>query len=341
MGIKHRIQHKYLQLRTAIVMLMATVVLVGCGTSTVNLVVVRPAPINTRAYGGTVSVGAITPVAFDLVEVSGQLRQEVMREILNGVAGVVRLMDFGGGLTITGRLDEYAPVLRENRRADTCRDTVQTTVDGKLVAKQVSRPCEYRWYDWTARVAVTVQISAANGQVIVLKPVWREASGRSGEVRDAAPPLPILHSTLQQLRHQVAEEIAWLVVPHRERVNVMFYDCDEPAKAVCESALRAMSSSDYDGAVASYTQALGMLEQAGAPSKERAEVFWNRGLVFQYSHRYDEARADFIRADQLDPRSLYSNQVNVVERERNAHAILLQEGLIPVSKTPAPSAPKP
>lgn len=315
-------------------LLLSAVACAACGTSTVNLAIVHPAAINARAYGGTVSVPPVLPARPDLQFAAGQLRHEIAAKIHGGVGGTVRLMEIGGGLTIYARLDDYNENLQGRSRPDTCKDTVREEKDGKKTEKQVERECNWRWYEWTASVAVMVQVSAANGQMLALQPITRQASGRTVEVRDAQPAVPNLHAVLQNLRLEVADQIAWLVVPHSERINVKFYDCDAPATSVCEMALRQLADAQHDAAIASYTQALQLLENARAPAKERAEVLWNRGLVFKYAHRYDEARADLIRANELDPSWEYRVQIEEIERARANHRQLLDQGLQPVQPPP-------
>jgi tetratricopeptide (TPR) repeat protein len=302
----------------------------ACGTSTVNLTVVRPAAINARAYGGTVTVPAVLPMRPDLNLAAGQLRHEIAVRIQNGLGGTVRLMEVGGGVHVYARLDDYSENLQSRSRADSCKDTVKEVKDGKTTFKEASVPCTWRWHEWTARVSVMTQISTATGEMLALRPVTRQATGRTTEVREGQVPLPNLHAVLQGLRQEVADEIAWLVVPHSERLNVKFYDCDEPAKAVCEVALRQLADGQHDASVASFTQALQALENARAPATERAEVLWNRGLVFKYAHRYDEARADLIRAHELDPSMEYAAQIEEIERARGNHHQLLEQGLQPV-----------
>lgn len=314
---------------------LSVVALGACGTSTVSMMVVRPSPINAQTYGGTVSVAGFSPAYPDYAVVAGQLKQEVAERVANNVGGVVRLLDYGGGLVISGQVEEYATYLKEGMRQAECIDKVTTSDGPDAATKLASRPCRWRWFDWTARAVVTTRVTTAAGQPLLIQPMTAERTGRTGEVRDVAPPPPNAHQLLQELRHELAQQIANLVVPHLQRVDAIVYDCAEPATKACEAGTQYFAASKYDPAVSAYTQALALLDKDGASSKERAKVLWNRGLVFEFSRRFDEAIADFRVANQLDPQDAYRDQQAAVEHERDLHYKLLQEGL-----GPQPTPPK-
>lgn len=155
------------------------------------------------------------------------------------------------------------------------------------------------------------------------------------QVRDIMPTPPNSHPILQELRMSVAEQIAWLVAAHRERVNVVFYNCEKPAKATCEVGVQRMAEGRYDEAAAAFTDALAQLDRAGANKDDRAKVLWNRALVFEFSRQFDQAEADLRAAYALDDERQYRDQIGAVERERAAHQQLLEQGL-----GPQPQAPK-
>jgi tetratricopeptide (TPR) repeat protein len=324
-------------------LLALTLALSACGTSTVQMVVVRPAVLNTRAYGGTVTVGDWRPAFADYTEVAGQLRYEIASRMLDSVAGSVRLMDYGGGLVVTGQVDDYAMTLRELTRSEPCdRDDAP---DGKAVegvAAPQTRPikatCTWHWYEWRARVAVQAKVATASGQVLVWRPMTAERAGKTYEAKGYAPAPPNGHSILQSLRQEIADRVAGLVAPRKERVSVTLFDCAEPAKAVCEAGVRALAGSRFDEAVQVFTEAIGRLEAAKISSGEVAKAHWNRAIVLQYARRFDEAWTDLQRCQQLDPSDIYARQLAELQRERTMHLQLLDQGVAP-PQPPAQSAP--
>lgn len=324
-------------------LLALTLALSACGTSTVQMVVVRPAVLNTRAYGGTVTVGEWRPAFADYTEVAGQLRYEIASRMLDSVAGSVRLMDYGGGLVVTGQVDDYAMTLRELTRSEPCdRDDA---ADGKAVegaATPQTRPikgtCTWHWYEWRARVAVQAKVATASGQVLVWRPMTADRSGKTYEAKGYAPPPPNGHAILQSLRQEIADRVAGLVAPRKERVSVTLFDCAEPAKAVCEAGVRSLAGSRFDEAVQVFTEAIGRLEAAKVSSGELAKAHWNRAIVLQYARRFDEAWTDLQRCQQLDPSDIYARQLADLQRERAMHLQLLDQGVAP-PQPPAQSAP--
>ena len=191
--LRHRSARWWLVLLTA-----AAAVLPACGTSTVQMVVARPAVINARAYGGTVTIGAWIPAYADYAEVAGQLRQEIAERVLNSVAGSVRLMDYGGGLVVTGRVDEYSMNLRELVRTEPCHKPAPPpppAAEGEAPAAKV-RPqamvnstCTWRWYEWQARMAVEAKVTTASGEVLLWRPIVAQRQGKTYEGKDYVPAL--------------------------------------------------------------------------------------------------------------------------------------------------------
>ncbi len=334
-GIGAAIAKKGWRLGPTVAALAALLTLASCGTSTVSMMAVRPAILNAQAYGGTVSVAGFAPAHPDYALISGQFRNEVAERIAGGVGGTVRLLEYGGGLVISGRVEAYTAQLHAHERLTTCTDSVSVDGGKSSATKNIERPCAWRWLDWQCRVVVTAQVTDPSGRVLIIRPISYERSGSTTQVRDAAPVPPNLHPILQELRLRAAEEVAWLVTPHHERVNAVFYDCQKPATAACEFGVKRMAEARYDEAVAAFTDALAQLERAGASAADRAKVLWNRAIVLQFSRRFDEAVADLQAAHRLDPQDEYRDQIAVVERERAAHQQLLEQGL-----GPQPQAPK-
>jgi len=310
----------------------------ACGQSTVSFMVVRPAILNIRAHGGTVTVQHFLPGMPDLAEVAGQLRAEVIAHVAGDVPGAVQLNEYGGGVVLTARVDDYRLTLFERSRSDTCSVDARQP-DGSR--KTVRQPCDKRWYDWTARMAVAAQVSAAAGKLLSSQVIVDQNSGSTAEVTDTAPVPPNGHNLLQVLRLRTAQKIASLVAPTKVRVDVTLYECEEPGKDACKTGIRLFAESKYDQAIAAFTHAIGALESSKADTDDVAEAYFDRAIVFQYSRRFDEALADLKRADMLDPSDGYKVQQAEVERERALHLQLVEQGLAPAGSPAAPPPPPP
>ncbi len=297
----------------------------ACGTSTVQMVVVRPAMINARPYGDTVSVlGFQSPMPF-LQGAAEALRMDVEQRIVASPGGVVRLMQGPAGLQVSGSLLEHGVTSFVHDRPAQCTDNVTVVQNGVKTQQSVTRNCVYRRIDWRVRVVAHVRVSTAQGQLIYLRSHMAEESGVTSEQVDIEPSLPYLEGKLSMLRARVAEQIAAVVAPHRDRVDVVFFDCEEPAKQACAAGVQQFAASQYDQAEGAFTDAIGRL--GNSKPADQAEAYWNRGLVYQFSRRFDQAMADFRKSCELESRMACDRQMQSVEMERGLHDKLIDEGL--------------
>jgi hypothetical protein len=299
----------------------------ACGTSTVNLMVVRPAVINARPYGDTITVAGFQALRPEFAMPAEALRMDLSQRVIASVGGVVRLMEQGGGLIASGAVLEHGMIYVERTRVARCTETVRHDDNGVITTEQVQQDCPYRRLDWTARVTVHLRVTTPAGQVLYLRRHAADRHGTTQEVRGAAPIPPDSSTILAELRAEVADQMAGVLVPHRERVQTTFYDCDEPAKAACEAGVRLFANSNYDGAVAAFTDAIDKLTRAGTPNDQQAKAWWDRSVVYQFSRRFDLALTDLQKSCQLDPRGACEVQRHSVEHERAVHAQLVDEGL--------------
>ena len=299
----------------------------GCGTTTVSLVVVRPAMLNAHAYGGTVSVVGFAPHGPSTTFVATQLRAELSQRVIDSVGQTVQLLPQGGGLTVSGQVEDYHLGVTEGFRNARCTEKVRVQQDGAWVSRNVEMPCVFKWFDWSARASVLMQVQNPQGQVIFHQRVARSSSGRTFEQRGGTPPPPNPVPILDGLRTEVVDGMAEVIVPHRVRVNATFYDCPKPANAACEAGVKAMARSDYDTALRAFSDAQRMLTDTHAPQEDVAKTFWNRALVYEYSRRFDEATADYRQALALDPCDRYREGLRSVEVERQRHLQLIDQGL--------------
>ena len=317
---------------------------VGCGTTTVSMLVVRPALINAQPYGGTTSVAGVVASNPMQVPAANALRAEIEQAILAGHGGVVRLVQLGGGLAITGKIDQYGVAISTEEEDARCKlkttvkvEQAQTETEQPETARPetaqadeqpADRPCKRYRSRWQARVIVTVRITSSQGQVVFYRQLVQAKDGVSGWQDEQVPTPPSQDQTLLQLRRAVADQIAWIVVPHQERVAAVLYDCEAPAEALCENGARQLAASNYQGALETYAQALEALrKRPGVPASELAEVHWNRAIVAKYGRMFDLAVQELKAAIQLDDSGTYRHELIEVQRAADDHNRLIDQGL--------------
>ena len=302
----------------------------ACGTSTLSLVVVRPAVINAQPFGGSVTVAGFRSLRPEAVFAAEALRQDVVQQVRAGVGGVVQLVDGGGGMVATGELLTYDVVATERERTTTCAQQVVVIKNNARVTETQQTPCTYYTYDWRASVRANLRVASAQGQVLYYRGHVAERSGSTNETlgRPVIPPnAATLAGVLTELRVTVAEEMAHVLVPHRVRVNATFFDCAKPAKETCEAGMREMMNTRYDGAAQAFTDAYAQLVAARAENNEVAKPLWNRALVYKYSRQFDKALIDLRESCRIESRMACNGEMQDIEAERAQHQKLVDEGL--------------
>ncbi len=314
-------------LMASIVVLIAGF-MVGCNTSTVRLMVVRPALVNAQQHGGTVTVGPMVVTQPDMVAAVHDLRTMLQQRIINSFGRVVRLHEHGGGLTISGVMEAHGVTEEVGQRDSKCRTKVSKTVGELTTTEEVMRPCVMKRSVWNSRVAMVVRVTARSGQVLFLQRMVDTANGRTPEARNAAP-RPNYDIIMRSARARLATRIARIVVPHRVQVSARLYDCPGRAEPICARAVAAFARSDYDGALMKYDRALATMGQnPKIRPVQRAQVHYNKALVFKYSRRFNEALTELANASRFDPNNgEYVRERERVERERDRHLRLIDQGL--------------
>jgi hypothetical protein len=302
----------------------------GCGTSTLSLVLVRPAVVSARPFGDTLTVAGFRAMRPELVFAAEALRQDVLQEARGGVGGVVRVIDAGGGLVASGELVRYDVVATERTRASTCPQQVTTIKNNARVTETQQVPCTFYAYDWRASVQANLRVTSAQGQVLYYRGHTAERSGSTNETQGRplmSPNRNSLASVLSELRATVADEMGAVLVPHRVRVSAAFFDCAKPAEATCAAGMQAMMNNHYDGAAQAFTDAHAQLVQAHADNNEVAKALWNRALVYKYSRQFDKALLDLRESCRIESRMACNGEMQDVEAERALHQKLVDEGL--------------
>ena len=311
------------------VALVAGAGLAACGRSHVSMLVLQPALLNARTYGGSVTIAGFAPTRPEYVEVAGQLHREVEQKVLQSPGASVQLRQAGGGMVLTGDVADHSMHLTEGSRLAKCTDTVQVAQGGTTATEHVTRDCFWKWFQWRAAILVNVRVTSAAGQVLFFAPVHVQRDGKTSDSRDRPPSPPDARGILEELRAVAVQRIAEVVVPTHVRVTATLLDCAEPAADTCAAGVAQLAKSNYAGAIAAYTDAIQELTAARLPPKEVAKAYYDRGVVHHYGRWFDQAVADFQRAYQLDADDDYRRALDEVQAARARHQKLVDQGFQP------------
>lgn len=298
----------------------------GCGgAATVPVIVERPALIDARTHGSTLSIEGFAPGLPDYQQVAGQLGRELAARVKSSGRELVKLQATGGGLLLSGRLERYESQVVQKKKQGQCDVRFN---DGE-VQRMERRACTQAWIEWTANVSVVMKVQTAAGKVLYHRRLEELERDATGVVQDAMPAPPNLHATLRQLRHRVVERMARVVVPRRVEASATFYGCAEPAAPLCGRAIKHFAASRFDQALASYVQAEAKLRSSGASTNPRlADLHWNRAMVARYARRYDRAVDELEKARRLDAdRQRFKVELTVLRVEQRDQAMLIESGL--------------
>ncbi len=313
------------KLAASLVGLTLCAIAAGCGQTAVSMLVVRPALINVKPFGGSVSVAGFLAAQPSWIATAEQLRVEVERASLAGHGGAVPLVQHGGGLAVSGSVDQVSTRVQIEEREGRCAVKPKA---GAGEEQRADRPCPHRRGTWTAAMQVSVRIVSSAGQVVYLRQLQRERTGVTGWVEDAMPTMPDLRPEMVRQRQELANEIAWLVVPHQERVVEHLHDCEEPATKMCQDGARLLASSRYDEALGAYAAALKALQSnPKADASDLAEVHWNRAIVAKYARNFQLASQALQEAIRLDDSARYRAELENVQRAAADHERLIDQGL--------------
>ncbi len=306
-------------------LLLVAALTAACGGAVVPVDVNRPALIDARKHGGTLTIERFSHGLPDYQQVAGQLARELSKGIAESSAGKVRLQPAGGGLLISGVVERYESHVEPHSKQAQCD---VRTGDGQ-VERVERRPCTRAWLSWTANVSVLMKVRTASGKVLYHRRIEEVERDVTGEVQDAVPTPPNLHATLRQLRHRVVERMARVVVPRRVRASATFYGCAQPATPICSEAVTHFAASRFDQALATYNRAEAALRAAdGGTNARLADMHWNRAMVARYARRFERAVDELEKARRLDPdRRRFKVELTVVEAEQRDQATLIEPGL--------------
>ena len=137
---------------------------------------------------------------------------------------------------------------------------------------------------------------------------------------------------LHNLRANLVDHFARVILPWQESVTVEFEDCNGDAR--CRQGYDLVQAGNLAGAEPLFTQVIGAYQNAAMPvppneAEKIGEAFYNRGLTRSYLGQYARAVADLTRAISLRPdESDWQQELQSAQRMSQDQEALRQQGAV-------------
>ena len=310
----------------------------GCAR-TATFAVTRPAMLNAAAVGNTMSVGGIaapTGMPQDM-QAAAEISADLSGRISHSLNPSIRLLAAGGGVVVTGAVlgNQYAESLEQN--AGTCSRQVTYYENGQPRSRAESYACTNLRRVGTASARLQFQVThGQSGQALFDRTYEDSATTATTGIispyeRRDPPPIDgggMLHN----LRANLVDHFARVILPWQESVTVEFEDCNGDAR--CRQGYDLVQAGNLAGAEPLFTQVIGTYQNATMPvppneAERIGEAFYNRGLTRSYLGQYARAVADLTRAISLRPdESDWQQELQSAQQMSHDQEALRQQGAV-------------
>lgn len=280
--------------------------------------VLRPAQLNARDHGGTMTVQTFGGPGEAAISVTRELR----RRVGESEGGVVRYVRSKAGLLVYGEVADYTYRERLDRRSKMCSSPAGF---GDRMYER-SFLCSSYTRTGHAHVAITFNVTATKtGDQVVS--VTLEDSWSAVTRRDQSLPAAIDGTSMMvKMRETLVEEFAKMILPWREQVKVRFGSCGR-ARVHCDAGIEALKTGRFKRARGAFSAALRQLKKAGGRERHLAGAFYNLGLAREYSAEFDGAISAIRRASKLDPENdEYRQEIGNIRRMQREREELVVQG---------------
>lgn len=326
--------------RTFVGMCALSALTVGSGCArTATFAVTRPAMLNAAAVGNTMSVGGVaapTGMPQDL-QAAGEIVADLTGRISRSLNPSIRLLASGGGVVVTGAVlgNQYAENIEQN--AGTCTRQVPYYANGRQQYRSESYACTNLRRVGTASARLQFQVTHGTSQEALFDRTYEDTATTATtgvyspyERRD--PPGIDGAGMLHNLRANLVDHFARVILPWQESVTVEFEDCNGDAR--CRQGYDLVQAGNLAGAEPLFAQVIGAYQNAAMPvppneAEKIGEAFYNRGLTRSYLGQYARAVADLTRAISLRPdESDWQQELQSAQRMSQDQEALRQQGAV-------------
>jgi len=262
----------------------------GCGTTRIQVPVLRPAEINTSGFKRAVVLGFKNTTA--LSNEGDQLEFTLARRLVETNRFTVidkalfdqsmrsQVTPMNDVLVISGVVNEYS-------YTETINESKPYQRDGKTFV-------DYQ-RNGVVRLGVSFQVSrTSNGQILGGRALLQEIPASVAATNSQPPPL-IVANMVAEARERLVAAFLKKIVPYEEIVGVDFYS--EKTIPEIDNGITAAQQGDWDAAL----QIFGMATNKHASNQQVHVAWYNLALALQCVARFGEAEQAFLRAIRLAP----------------------------------------
>jgi hypothetical protein len=289
----------------------------GCGTSA-NFTVIRPAQVNARIYGGTVTV---IPFAGH-PEGARLVTRDLIERVRSAPGGIVRLSPRGGGLLVQGDVLDFSYVEHRQHQNIACPQTMNRERLG------LEQQCSGERREGYARVEILFEVLVtATGERLASARLVDEMVHTSQNTYGIPAPLNG-QDMLSQLVQGLVGRFARVILPWPQRVQVRLGRCGD-AREHCSRGAQALQQNEFRLAARAFTRALRQLRRVEEPNpRHLAQAYWNLGLALEYDGEYEGAIRAIRRARRFDRRNDdYLAELQNIERLQVEQEELVRQGV--------------
>jgi tetratricopeptide (TPR) repeat protein len=280
-----------LSVRSFVVFAAALFVVMGCGTTRIQVPTLRPAEINTGGFKRIVVAGFKNTTA--LSNEGDQLEYALSRRLVeSGRFTVLDKLLFENQLKAGVNAQNDVIVLSGVVNEYTYNEGI--TESKPYTNKEGKTFVDYQ-RNGSLRLGVSFQVSrASDAKILGARSVGREINGNTRSTNAKPAPLNV-SGMVADAREQIAAAFLKKIIPFEEMIGVDFYS--EKTIPELDDGIAAAQRGDWETAVNTFGRATD--KYAG---QKQAHVAWyNLALAYQCVYRFTEAEQAFDRALQLDP----------------------------------------
>jgi tetratricopeptide (TPR) repeat protein len=279
--------------------------LTSCGDKYITVPYTRPAQVNMKEFKALFIADFIgengSKITFELKKLLLNMKRFDILESFNAARNTNAAAVIEGDVV----MDEYGEKVKEGSQYKD--DKGNTHRDYSL---------EGRW-----DTNVNIKISDIKSSKIIYAANTEKSSFIKRTEKDRRPVVDkyVKNDMMNDAHKLIAQSIVNLILPSTEYVSVrMMNDDDLPE---LESGIEFAKKGDFEQAIEVFRRAVDKTKD----KEKLAMVYYNIGICYQYSYKFDEARSNLNMASSLYEDDLYKNAIPKLEKMQSDYEEYLRQ----------------